>query len=289
MAALYHGVMRIAVGLLGLVLVACGSSSKSPDAGGTSDAAAAACGNGITESGEQCDFGADNGGVAGCNSDCTSSCTGASCDDGEPCNGIEMCSAVTDNGATGQACSPGTAEPAGTVCGTDMVCRNAACVSASCGDGATTGTEECDDANQIAGDGCENDCTFSCVSTDQARDCTPADMCAGQGTCNDATHVCAAGTALPDSTFCGATGSCKAGACTQPACGNGGVERGEDCDGGTGCKADCHWQCVDAAMDCAAAPACEKDQCTAQYTCQAVAAASQDGQMGGTPGTCAIG
>src|SRR3569623_1623910 len=117
MAALYHGVKRIAVGLLGLVLVACGSSSQSPD--------------------------------AGCTSDCTFSCTGASCDDGEPCNGIEMCSAVTDNGAAGQACSPGTAETDGTECGTDMVCRTAACVTASCGGGATPGTEECDDANQI--------------------------------------------------------------------------------------------------------------------------------------------
>jgi len=329
--------MRIAVALLGLVLVACGSGSKkTADAGCTSncttvctDPAAdcpapptcgvavcnadgscgvqpandgtgcgsngacqmgmcvlASCGNGTAESGEQCDFGSDNGQVPGCNLDCTFSCNGNSCDDGDPCNGAETCGSVTHNGADGQACSPGTPEVNGTLCGTNMICKNAACVAGVCGDGFVTGTEECDDANQTAGDGCEDDCTFSCVSTDSSRNCTPADMCAGQGTCNDTTHVCAAGTRLPDNTFCGTTGFCKTGVCTQPTCGNGIVERGEDCDGGTGCKADCHWLCVNPATDCAAAPACDKEQCTAQHTCQAVADSSQNGQMCGTNGTC---
>jgi cysteine-rich repeat protein len=246
----------------------------------------ASCGNGIAEPGEQCDFGSDNGLVAGCQLDCTFSCSGNSCDDSDPCNGVEVCSAVTHNGATGQACGPGTAEADGTSCGSNMICKNAACIAGVCGDGFTTGTEECDDANQVPGDGCENDCTFSCVSTDTARNCTPADMCAGQGTCNDATHICAAGTALPDNTFCGTTGFCKTGVCTQPTCGNGIVERGEDCDGGTGCKADCHWQCVNAATDCSAAPECQKEQCSAQHTCQAVADPNQNTMSCGTGGTC---
>lgn len=329
--------MRIAVALLGLVLVACGShSTKTPDAGCTTNCTSgcvdpatdcptpptcgvavcnadqtcgvqpasdgtgcgsngaclvgmcvpATCGNGTVESGEQCDFGSDNGLVPGCNIDCTFSCSGTSCDDGDACNGVETCDPVVHNGASGQACSPGTPETDGTTCGTNMICKNAACVAGVCGDGFVTGTEECDDANQTAGDGCQNDCTFSCVSTDSNRNCTPADMCAGQGTCNDTTHVCAAGTRLPDNTFCGTTGFCKTGVCTQPTCGNGIVERGEDCDGGAGCKADCHWLCVNAATDCAAAPACDKEQCTAQHTCQAVADSSKNGQMCGTNGTC---
>jgi len=247
------------------------------------------CGNGVPESGEQCDFGSDNGVVPGCNVDCTFSCSGSSCDDGDPCNGSETCATVTDNGNAGQACAAGTPLDNGVSCGTNMVCVNAACVAGVCGDGYVTGNEECDDANSTDGDGCNNDCAFSCVSTDSTRDCTPTDICAGQGTCNDTTHECSAGTWLPDNTFCGTTGFCKSGVCTQHVCGNGIVERGEDCDGGVGCKADCTWQCVNAATDCAAAPQCNKEQCTAQHTCQAVADSSQDGTACGTGGMCAAG
>ncbi|MBV8756607.1 MAG: DUF4215 domain-containing protein [Deltaproteobacteria bacterium] len=249
----------------------------------------ASCGDGIPQSGEQCDFGSDNGLVPGCNIDCTFSCSGASCDDNDPCNGVETCASVTHNGNSGQACAAGTPLDNGTSCGSNMVCVNAACIAGVCGDGYVTGTEECDDANSNNGDGCNNNCTFSCVSTDSTRNCTPADSCAGQGTCNDATHVCAPGTALPDNTFCGTTGFCKTGVCTQPVCGNGIVERGEDCDGGTGCKADCHWQCVNAVTDCAAAPACNMEQCTAQHTCQTVADSTQNGNACGASGTCSNG
>ncbi len=248
----------------------------------------ASCGDGIAQSGEQCDFGSDNGVVPGCNVDCTFSCNGSSCDDGDPCDGVEACSAVTHNGQTGQACTTGTPLDNGTSCGTNMICENASCVTGVCGDGYVTGTEECDDANSVNGDGCNNDCTFSCVSTDATRNCTPADACAGQGTCNDTTHVCAPGQALPDNTFCGTTGFCKMGVCTQPTCGNGVVERGEDCDGGVGCN-NCHWICVDPATDCAAAPACNKEQCTAQHTCQTVADTTLNGMACGTGGTCSNG
>ena len=158
-----------------------------------------------------------------------------------------------------------------------------------CGDGFVTGTEECDDGNQTAGDGCENDCTYSCVSTDTARNCTPADPCDGQGTCNDTTHVCAPGTPLTDGTTCGGNNYCKTGTCTMPVCGNGIVEPGEQCDGGTGCKADCTWECNNPATDCTAAPACDMNTCTAQHTCQAVADASQNGMACGTNGTCSNG
>lgn len=272
--------MRIAVALVGLVFVACGGGAKMTPT---------TCGDGVVDPGEQCDFGSDNGVVAGCNADCTFSCSGNSCDDHDPCNGVETCGSVTHNGEAGQACVAGTPLDDGTSCGTDMICKNASCAMGVCGDGYVTGSEECDDANSTNGDGCNNDCTFSCVSTDQARDCRPTDVCAGQGTCNDTTHQCSPGQVLPDNTSCGTTGFCKMGVCTQPVCGNGVVERGEDCDGGVGCKADCHWQCVDAATDCAAAPACNMEQCTAQHTCQAVADSSQDGQACGTGGTCSSG
>lgn len=246
------------------------------------------CGNGVVEAGEQCDFGVDNGIVAGCEINCMFTCSALqnNCDDGNPCNGTETCGTVMDNSAMGQACLAGTAEMDGTGCGTNMVCKGGLCAANVCGDGYVAGTEECDDANQTPGDGCENNCTFSCVSTDSTRNCTPADPCNGQGTCNDTTHVCAPGTPLTNGTSCGGNNYCKQGTCTMPVCGNGIVEPGEDCDGGVGCKADCHWLCVNAATDCGTAPACEMYQCTGQHTCQAVADSSQNNMPCGTGGTC---
>ena len=258
--------MRIVVALVGLVLVGCGGGAKQ---------APATCGNGVVDTGEDCDGGAN------CNADCTFVCSDPATDCPAPA------SCATAACTADHACTE-TAVADGTSCGSGMVCSNGTCASGTCGDGFVTGTEECDDGNTVDGDGCNGDCTFSCVSTDPTRDCTPADACAGQGTCNDATHVCAPGQALPDNTDCGTTGYCKQGVCTQPTCGNGIVERGEDCDGGVGC-ASCHWICVNPATDCPAAPACNLEQCTAQHTCQTVADSSQNGHACGAGGTCNAG
>jgi cysteine-rich repeat protein len=145
----------------------------------------------------------------------------------------------------------------------------------------------------MADDGCENDCTFSCLSTDSTRNCTPADECQGQGTCDDGTHTCTPGTPLADNAPCGTGGYCKSGTCTQPMCDNGIAEPGEDCDlgssngtPGSGCKADCTFECVNAATDCAAAPACKKQTCNAAHACEAVADTAQDGMMCGTNLVC---
>jgi cysteine-rich repeat protein len=55
---------------------------------------------------------------------------------------------------------------------------------AVCGDGVVDPGECCDDANQVAGDGCENDCTCTkkcCAAPNQVctvdADCTPGDHC----------------------------------------------------------------------------------------------------------------
>jgi cysteine-rich repeat protein len=157
----------------------------------------------------------------------------------------------------------------------------------------TTSPEECDDANSTTNDGCENNCTFSCVSTDNTRNCTPADPCQGQGTCNDTTHICAAGTPLADNTSCGTGKYCKTGVCTTAMCGNGMTEPGEMCDLGTqngmmgsGCKANCTFECVNAATDCPAAPACQMQTCSATHACAAVADTSKNGMSCGTNLVC---
>jgi len=153
----------------------------------------ATCGNGVTETGEQCDFGSGNGPGTGCETNCTFSCTTSpdSCADANICNGTNTCQAVTVGGKAGRKCVQTTVPPAtGTTCGVNMICLNQLCVTSSCGDGyinpltgetceppntatcdATChtircgdsirgGTEQCDDGNLTNLDGCDSTCKF---------------------------------------------------------------------------------------------------------------------------------
>jgi cysteine-rich repeat protein len=254
------------------------------------------CGNGIKEGSEECDWGQNNGANAGCETTCRLSCAShAACDDGNACNGNETCEPVTVEGQGGQRCAPGSALAPGTSCGTGMLCINQQCTASSCGDSFTSSPEECDDADVTPGNGCENDCTFSCVSTDVTRNCTPADVCAGQGTCNDTSHTCTPGTPLANNSPCGIGGYCKNAVCTQPVCGNGTPEPGEQCDDGNpsngdGCDTDCTYSCVNAATDCGVPPACQRYSCNAAHVCQLDADAAQNGMTCGSNGqTCNAG
>ncbi len=245
----------------------------------------------MLDPGETCDDGAANGTPGDpCLTNCAYACNvDQDCSDAEPCNGVETCS--------DHACQPGVAPPEGTDCGSGSLCRNGACTPGVCGDMYVTSPEECDDGNEVEGDGCDNNCMFSCVSTDITRDCTPADACAGQGTCNDTTHECAAGTPLVYGTPCGSGGYCNHSAtCTVAVCGNSIVEPGEDCDDGgldgtvtDGCNTQCHFVCVNAMTDCAAAPYCEKNSCTTGHLCQPIADTSKNGMTCGTGLQCSNG
>jgi cysteine-rich repeat protein len=223
------------------------------------------CGNGAAEGTEACDDGNMVDGD-GCDNDCTFSCEAAAdCDDTNLCNGDETCGAS-------HTCEAGTPPAAGTDCGGGMVCRAGACVAPACGNGTREGTEVCDDGNSTEGDGCDNDCTYSCTGT---GDCDDANACNGAETCNTTSHVCTNPPDLADGTSCGGSMVCRAGACTTAACGNGIPEGTEQCDdgdmtNGDGCDNDCTWSCT-AAADCTDGNACNgSETCTlATHVCAA--------------------
>ncbi len=147
------------------------------------------CGDGVIDAAlqEQCDdANAING--DGCEEDCKFTCSSATeCDNANPCDGAETCD------STQHKCAAGLNAAEGSGCGTGRVCRQGGCVPVGCGNGVKDGTEECDDRNTVEGDGCDNDCTFSCKAD---ADCDNANRCDGSEKCTLATHVCAAGSPL---------------------------------------------------------------------------------------------
>jgi cysteine-rich repeat protein len=83
-----------------------------------------------------------------------------------------------------------------------------------CGDGEQNGTEECDDGNDTNGDGCDNDCTFSCYVANQDTDCDDGESCT-DNICNGGTHVCSnppvtEGTPCSDGDDCTYPDTCSA-------------------------------------------------------------------------------
>ena len=154
---------------------------------------AKACGDGFLDeaAGELCDDGNETA-FDGCEpGTCAFTCdSNDDCDDANACTGTDTCTAE-------HVCSPGTPPAEGSDCtqtgGAAGVCRTGACVDAGCGNGVTDGAEECDDGNEVDGDGCDVDCTFSC---EEDLDCADGDVCDGDETCDTTTHACVAGTAL---------------------------------------------------------------------------------------------
>src|SRR5262249_15206722 len=148
----------------------------------------------------------------------------AFCDDMDPCNGAETCGPQ-------HICVPGIPIADGTACGAGKICKGGVCGDNICGDGFVSPPEECDDGNKVSGDGCENNCMFTCKSIDPAA-CTPPDPCQGKGTCDDVTHTCSPGFPLADGSACGAGAFCLSGACKPAVCGDGVLDPGEQCDDG---------------------------------------------------------
>ena len=232
----YTRTVRIASAALLLACVGCGGGTLSE-----ADAGPPRCGDGIRQSGEECDLGAGNGPNAGCERDCTLSCVpsdakrgDAHCDPHDPCKGHGSC-------GSDFRCSLSAPLPSGTDCGSGNICRNGACQAPVCGDGIVTAPEECDDGTNDGTRGCDSRCRFPCLSTDSIRNCAPADPCQGSATCDDSTHTCAPRTPLADGTLCAAGKVCRHGQCLPSLCGNGVVDPGEQCDppNGSTCDSNC--------------------------------------------------
>jgi len=124
-----------------------------------------------TGAGEMCEPSLD----PTCRGDCTYSCTTSSgCpDDGNICNGEEYCDDST------HTCKSRNQPAEGTECLEDprKICISGTCQVSRCGDGYidTDVGEECEDGNTTEGDGCDNDCTFSChndTECDDGHGCT---------------------------------------------------------------------------------------------------------------------
>lgn len=148
----------------------------------------------------------------GCEADCTFSCDDdTDCpDDTLLCNGVPTCD------TTMHVC---TSMPLAdlTPCeipGPPVVpgfCRSGMCRAGVCPDGTVDAGEDCDDDNTTDGDGCDADCTFSCVDDSTCQNST---ACDGSEVCDLASHTCTGG-APP---VCDDGDPCTADAC-DPALG----------------------------------------------------------------------
>src|SRR5262249_11873467 len=143
---------------------------------------------------------------------------------------------------------PCKGKPDGATCSSfaAFLCIGQSCVPTSCGDGYVDkmNGEDCDDKNDVNGDGCDK-CHFTCNADSTCDDGT---ACNGKETCDLTAHVCKPGMPALEGTPCllsdGSAGACNGGTCAKAGCGNMIVNTGEECDDGNdvngdGCNNDC--------------------------------------------------
>lgn len=225
------------------------------------------------------------------------SCTkNSDCDDGNVCNGTETC------GST-KKCVAGTKAADGTTCTVtgetgNHYCTAGNCTKSRCGDGVvdTTAGEECDDGNSVNGDGCQDDCKYTCKAD---ADCDDGKLCTGKETCDTTSHKCNAGANAANGTACSTESTCtsgdcvcRTGTCVPVGCGNGVVDAGEQCDDGNtvdgdGCDTNCTFSCVDNTKCdngsvCDGAETCD----VATHTCKAGEAMNCDDSNPCTANNC---
>ena len=235
----------------------------------------AACGDGAVGPGEDCDDGPGNSDTGAC----TVACKAAQCGDGLVRDGFEACD--DGNAASGDGCSatcdvetcgdgaPGPGEECDDgAANADTGACTSTCELAECGDGLVwMAEEECDDGNDVPGDGCTacvlDVCGDGKLGPDE--DCDDGNAVAGDG-CSPACALEACGDGAPGPDEQCDDGNTKSGdGCSQTcqleslaACGNGAVGPGEQCDdgnlaGGDGCGPLCQLEdaaaCGNGAVD----------------------------------------
>jgi cysteine-rich repeat protein len=248
------------------------------------------CGDGVV-SGEECD---DGNGVNGdgCDNDCTLSCRDElDCDDALSCNGFETC-------GDDAVCAVGVPLPDGSDCGDARVCRGGSCASVNCGDLTVDADEECDDGNLVDGDGCDNDCTFSCVvdaDCDDGNDCTTTG-CTAAHVC-ELTSTAASGTTCERDGLVETVDVCLGGMCLRSICGDGFVDAAldEECDdsntiNGDGCEADCTFTCA-SDVECDDGETCNgEERCNpGTHVCERGTSLADGTRCGSDGGSCASG
>jgi len=134
-----------------------------------------------------------------------------------------------------------------------------------CGNGIVEGAEQCDDGNRLTGDGCESDCTFTCVAD---SDCFDSEICNGFEACDVGTHTCLPGRPWEDGFVCldDPRSICIGGICFESSCGDDFIDTGagEMCEppGVGGCDVRCQLMCTSDA-DCPD----DGNMCTGQEYC----------------------
>ena len=163
---------------------------------------------------------------------------GETCDDG--------------NGESGDGCTANCDLEANFVCATP----GEKCTSTvECGDSKITGEETCDDGNSTAGDGCDASCA---IEAGWACD-FPGLRCVA-AECGDSLVVdfeeCDFGGDVTGCTSCLIDDGydCDGASCTPTVCGNGTVERGEQCEDGNA-------RPFDGCYKCASEPSCTGGVC----------------------------
>ena len=254
--------------------------------------AEANCGDTLTiKPTEECDPPDGKGCTKTCLFTCLSTDATRDCRATDPCAAPEACN---DSSHLCAATAPAAKDL--TACGTGRACVKGACTDKYCSNRQVDTGEKCDDGNRIVGDGCDNDCQFSCDPADTTRDCKQHNECIIDGTCG-AAHKCSAFTPKAAGAACGNKQNCLQGNCIAPKCGDGILAAGiETCDDGNavtgdGCDTDCTPSCVNPLTDCTGTPPCRAAVCTASK-CDSAPDASKDGSTcntGGGAATCHAG
>ncbi|APR78028.1 Multiple EGF-like-domain protein 3 precursor [Minicystis rosea] len=278
---------------------------------GTGGAGMVACGNGVIETGEDCDDGNLFPGD-GCSSKCALetgfTCSGmpsicaATCGDGF-IGGPEECD--DQNTTAGDGCSANCTVEVGFSCkGVPSKC------STTCGDGVVGGTEQCDDHNLGDGDGCNKSCQtelgYKCVGAPSDCNTVCGDgIIAGAEVCDDGNGINGDGCGSTCVEEPGFNCSGEPTICTS-VCGDGIVAADEECDdkntaSNDGCSAMCQkepgWACSGAPNVCTpicgdgkivGAEQCDDGNIIPGDGCSALCKTQYGYTCTGTPSVCKI-